>query len=138
MAYMKNPLQEAHCNDLAYVLTRFPLLKATLEKLERCGLPCHDQLAALENTYNICASVRKEFDPKAAPLAPLPADYNPVKLTDQNCRDLDSVIAEYPALKETIAALERCGLPCEKALEDLERHYHICTAFKREFTPLAT
>src|SRR5215472_13162868 len=107
MAYMKNPLQEAHCNDLDYVLQRYPGFKAVLEALQRCGLPCAEQLAALETAYNICGAVRKEFNPMAGQLPDMTASYQPVQLNERQCRDIDSIISEYPGLKETIAALER-------------------------------
>jgi hypothetical protein len=135
MPYMKNPLQEAHCKDMAYVIQRFPYFRTVLEKLERCGFPCQEQLAAVEAAFGACSKARAEFDPMAAPLPPLPEDYQPVKITDQQCRDLDSVMSEYPGLKETIAAFERCGFPCAEALDSLERHYHICSNLKKEFLP---
>lgn len=135
MPYMKNPLLEAHCNDLDFVIQRYPPFKEVLEKLERCGLPCREQLDALEAAFNICKSIKAEFNPLAGAPPPMAENYQPIKLNERQCKDLDSVISEYPGLKETIAAFERCGIPCADAKDSLERHFHVCSSLKREFSP---
>jgi len=59
-------------------------------------------------------------------------------LTEAHCRDLDAVIQQYPHLRDTLDALERCGLQCSEQKQMLEAQYQICSAIKREFNPLST
>lgn len=58
-------------------------------------------------------------------------------LTDAHCKDLDRIIQDYPALKATLDALERCGMNCEQRREALQTQFDIASKIKREFNPLA-
>lgn len=60
-----NPLTEAHCKDLDSVIQTYPHLKDTLMALQRCGPQCEEQLRTLEAQYEICSSIKREFNPLA-------------------------------------------------------------------------
>lgn len=58
-------------------------------------------------------------------------------LTEAHCKDLDSVLQLVPHIRDTLAALERCGLDCGERQQTLQAQYEIASAIKREFNPLA-
>lgn len=138
-ASVLNPLTEAHCKSLDEVLITYPSLKATFEALSRCGMDCSEHLAQLEWQYGVCVSTRKEFNPLAVPLDTVlsmaPQGVRP--LTSAQCSSLDSVIQQYPHVRATFEALQRCGHECDAYLTQLEAQYGICTSLKQEFNPMA-
>lgn len=59
-------------------------------------------------------------------------------LTAQHCSDMDTVLGICPHIRDTLNAMQECGLDCTEQLQTLDAQQEIASKIKQKFNPLST